>query len=156
VRFTTVIPDSSILVEENAERLRATQQSSPLSEADVPGFDVAIEATGAEPCIQMAIHALRVGGSFVQTGLGNRNVKFPITVVSMNEITVKGCFRYGPGDYKMALELALMGKINLRSLITRVFPFEKVTDAWETTRRGEGIKTLIRGVDFVEDVELKT
>lgn len=156
VRFTTVIPDSSILVEENAERLRATQQSSPLSEADVPGFDVAIEATGAEPCIQMAIHALRVGGSFVQTGLGNPNVKFPITVVSMNEITVKGCFRYGPGDYKMALELALMGKINLRSLITRVFPFEKVTDAWETTRRGEGIKTLIRGVDFVEDVELKT
>lgn len=71
----------------------------------------------------------------------------------MNEITVKGCFRYGPGDYKMALELALMGKIDLRSLITKVFSFERVTDAWETTRKGEGIKTLIRGVDFSGDVE---
>jgi D-xylulose reductase len=117
----------------------------------VPSFDVAIEATGAELCIQMAIHALRLGGFFVQTGLGNPNVNFPITVVSMSEITVKGCFRYGPGDYKMALELALMGKINLRSLITKVLPFEKVTDAWETTRRGEGIKTLIQGVDFSDE-----
>ena len=71
----------------------------------------------------------------------------------MNETTVKGCFRYGPGDYKMALELALMGKIDLRSLITKVFSFERVTDAWETTRKGEGIKTLIRGVDFSEDVK---
>lgn len=82
----------------------------------MPGFDVAIEATGAEPCIQMAIHALRVGGSFVQTGLGHPNVNFPITVVSMNEITAKGCFR-------------------LRSFITKVLPFEKVTDAWETEKR---------------------
>ena len=71
----------------------------------------------------------------------------------MNKTTVKGCFRYGSGDYKMALELALMGKIDLRSLITKVFSFERVTDAWETTRKGEGIKTLIRGVDFSEDVK---
>jgi hypothetical protein len=35
-------------------------------------------------------------------------------------------------------------------------PFGKKTDAWEMTRRGEGIKTLIRGVDFAEDVELKS
>lgn len=152
VHFTTVIPNSSLPAEENAKALYATQQGS-LSEADVPGFDVAIEATGAESCVQMAIYALRVGGCFVQTGLGNPNVNFPITVVSVNEITVKGCFRYGPGDFKLALELALMGKIHLRSLITKVLPFEKVTDAWETTRRGEGIKTLIRGVGFSEDGE---
>ncbi|KAJ5157743.1 uncharacterized protein N7482_008843 [Penicillium canariense] len=153
VAFTTAIPNSSLSPEENAKCLQATQQSSHLTESDVPGFDVAIEATGAGPCIQMAIHALRVGGSFVQTGLGNANVNFPITTVSMNEITVKGCFRYGPGDYKMALELALTRKIELRPLITRVFPFEKVTEAWETTKKGEGIKTLIRGVGFTEGME---
>ena len=153
VKVTTVIPDSSRPAEENAKSLVATQLNTGFVEADVPGFDVAIEATGAEPCIQMAIHALRVGGSFVQTGLGNPNVNFPITVVSMNEITVKGCFRYGPGDYKMALELAFMGKIDLRSLITKVFSFERVIDAWETTRKGEGIKTLIRGVDISEDMK---
>lgn len=135
VKVTTVIPDGSLPPEENAKSLVATQLYTGLVEADVPGFDIAIEATGAEPCIQMAIHALRVGGSFVQTGLGNPNVNFPITAVSMNEITVKGCFRYGPGDYKMALELALMGKIDLQSLITKVLPFERVMHG---KRQGQG------------------
>lgn len=62
-------------------------------------------------------------------------------------------YEYGPGDYKMALELALMGKIDLRSLITKVFPFERVTDAWETARKGEDIKALIPGLDFSGDVK---
>ena len=30
------------------------------------GADVVIDASGAEPCIQMAIHALRMGGTYVQ------------------------------------------------------------------------------------------
>ena len=31
-----------------------------------PGADVIIDASGAEPCIQTAIHALRMGGTYVQ------------------------------------------------------------------------------------------
>lgn len=34
-----------------------------------PGADVIIDASGAEPCIQTAIHALRVGGTYVQVRL---------------------------------------------------------------------------------------
>jgi D-xylulose reductase len=67
--------------------------------------------------------------------------------VSENEITIKGCFRYRAGDFQMALELAKSKKVDLKSLITKVVPFENVVEAWETTRRGEGIKTLIRGVE---------
>ncbi|KAJ5766138.1 uncharacterized protein N7511_003754 [Penicillium nucicola] len=145
VRYRTAIPAAQLDAEENAVGLRSWL-SGVDPDADVPGFDVAIEATGAEPCIQTAIHVLKVGGSFVQTGLGNRNVKFPISTVSENEITVKGCFRYGAGDFQMALELAKSRKIELKSLITKVVPFENVVEAWETTQRGEGIKTLIRGV----------
>ncbi|KAJ5118066.1 hypothetical protein N7448_004287 [Penicillium atrosanguineum] len=152
--FSTAIPTHSLSPEENAQCLRGMHRNAHITETDVSGFDVAIEATGAESCIQMAIHALRVGGSFVQTGLGQRNVSFPISTVSENEINVKGCFRYGPGDYKMALELAFTRKIELKSLITKVFPFEKTVEAWEKTKRGEGIKTLIRGVGYmVEDDE---
>ncbi|KAJ5698692.1 hypothetical protein N7462_000697 [Penicillium macrosclerotiorum] len=155
VSFSTAIPNSALSAEENAQCLRGMHRDSQFTESDIPGFDVAIEATGAELCIQMAIHSLRVGGRFVQIGLGNRNVTFPISTVSENEITVKGCFRYGPGDYKMALELALTRKIELHSLITKIVPFEKVVDAWETTKRGEGIKTLIRGVGFTDGFDIE-
>lgn len=148
--FSTALPNQTLSAEENAQCLRGMHRNAHFAESDVPGFDVAIEATGAESCIQMAIYALRVGGSFVQTGLGNRHVNFPISTVSENEITIKGCFRYGPGDFKMALELALMGRIGLKPLITKVVSFDKVTEAWETAKRGEGIKTLIRGPEFTD------
>jgi D-xylulose reductase len=101
----------------------------------------------------MAIHSLRVGGSFVQTGVRNKNVVFPIATVSENEISVKGCHRYAAGDFKMALELAFTRKIELKPLITDIVDFEDVVEAWETTVRGEGIKTLIRGVGYTDDLE---
>ncbi|GFF48898.1 probable D-xylulose reductase A [Aspergillus udagawae] len=66
--------------------------------------------------------------------------------VAEREIVVKGCFRYGPGDFRMGLQFAVEGRIPVRQFITRVFPFESATEAWETTRRGEGIKALIEGV----------
>lgn len=143
--FATSIPNQTLSAEENALCLHGLHHKLTVPHTDVPGFDVAIEATGAESCIQMAVHALRVGGRFVQTGLGKREVVFPISTVSENEITVKGCFRYGPADFKMALEMVSTKNIELKSFITNVFPFEKVVEAWETTKRGEGIKTLIRG-----------
>lgn len=156
VSFGTAVPDASLSAEENAEILcRMMHRDDDLVkrglESDVPGYDVAIEATGAEACIQMGVFALRVGGSFVQTGLGNRVVGFPVSTVAENEICVKGCFRYGPGDFGLALELVLHERIGLKRLITKVVSFEEVAEAWETTRRGEGIKTLIRGVGFTDD-----
>ncbi|KAJ5765773.1 hypothetical protein N7520_005332 [Penicillium odoratum] len=151
--FSTAIPNQSLSSEENAQCLRGMHRNSHFTESDVPGFDVAIETTGVESCIQMAIHALRVGGSFVQTGLGKRNVAFPIASVLENEISVQGCFRYGAGDFKMGLELAFTRKIELKPLITKIVDFENVVEAWETTGRGEGIKTLIRGVGYTDDLE---
>lgn len=60
---------------------------------------------------------------------------------------MRGCFRYGPGDFKVGVELAVDGKVPVKTFITKVVPFEQAPEAWETTRRGEGIKTLISGVE---------
>ncbi|OQE10621.1 hypothetical protein PENFLA_c085G08448 [Penicillium flavigenum] len=144
VRFATHRSRELWTPEQNAadlQKLLRSLRKEP--DAGLAGFDVAIEATGAESCIQTAIHSLRVGGSFVQTGLGNRNVNFPISTVSENEITVKGCFRYGAGDFKLALEMAMLRNIDLKALITKSVPFGDIVEAWEATKRGEGIKTLI-------------
>lgn len=144
--FSSVFtPIQGLPVEENGHALLSANGLGLPAEGG--GADVVIEATGAEPCIQMGIHVLRTGGSYIQTGMGKRDANIPIGLIADKELVVKGCFRYGPGDYKLALEFVKAGKIVLKSVITRVYPFERVTDAWETTRRGEGIKTLIRGVE---------
>ncbi|PYH91309.1 GroES-like protein [Aspergillus ellipticus CBS 707.79] len=114
---------------------------------DDAGFDVVIEATGAPACIQMGVEVVRAGGTFVQTGLGPRNVDFPIGRVVQKEVALKGCFRYGPGDFQLGVQLAREGRVPLKRFITRVVGFEQAVEAWEITGRGAGMKTLIRGVD---------
>ncbi|GKZ21362.1 hypothetical protein AbraIFM66951_010151 [Aspergillus brasiliensis] len=111
------------------------------------GFDVVIEATGAEACINLGMEVVKVGGAFMQTGLGRKKVDFPIGTLVAKEVVVKGCFRYGPGDYKLGMQMAVEGRFPLRRFITKIVGFEDAVEAWETTARGEGIKTLIRGVD---------
>lgn len=110
------------------------------------GADIVIEASGAEPCIQIGIHVLAPGGTFVQTGCGKPNISVPMTKLGEKEAVIKGCFRYGPGDFELAIGFLRDGKIDVKKLISRTVSFEEAPGAWESVGRGEGIKTLIRGV----------
>lgn len=132
-------PDSRATAEENAARLIKEHELDD-------GADIVLEASGAEASVNTGVHVLRTGGAFVQGGLGKPIISFPIVTLSEKELTVKGCFRYSEGDFRMALSLISEGKLPVRQLITKKVDFEHAPEAWETTRRGEGIKTLIRGV----------
>ena len=132
-------PDKSVSAEDNAARL-VHENGLGL------GADAVIEASGAESSVNTAIHALRPGGSYVQTGLSGSVINFPMLAMSEKELHCHGAFRYGPGDYEIALGFLEKGAIPVKELITKVFPFENATEAWEATRRGQGIKNLIQGV----------
>ncbi|KAK6520243.1 hypothetical protein TWF506_000521 [Arthrobotrys conoides] len=109
------------------------------------GADVVIDASGAEPSIQTSIHVARNGGTFVQAGMGRPDITFPITALCVKELTVKGSFRYGAGDYKLAVELLAHGRLSVKELITGEVKFEDAEKAFEEVKNGKGIKTLIRG-----------
>jgi D-xylulose reductase len=137
----TFKPDLNASPEENARRL--------IEEHDLGlGADAVIEASGAESSIITAVHVLRPGGSCVQTGLGKPVVNFPILAMSEKELHMHGAFRYGPGDYKVAMDVLEAGSIPIKSLVSRIFDFEQTTDAWEATKRGQGIKNMIRGYGY--------
>jgi len=61
------------------------------------------------------------------------------------EITMKGSFRYGPGDYATALELVASGRLQVKQLVTKEVEFLDAEQAFEEVKLGKGIKTLIRG-----------
>ena len=134
----TYLPNAAQSAEETAQ---AIKDKYSLEE----GADAVIEATGAGPCTEAGIHVLSYGGSFVQAGLGKPVIQFPIMALSEKELHVKGSFRYNGGDYDQAIHLLESGKVSLKELITAVEPFERATHAWERTRSGTGIKTLIQG-----------
>jgi D-xylulose reductase len=58
---------------------------------------------------------------------------------------MKGSFRYGPGDYQMAIELLATGKIKVDSLISQKVGFKEAEEAFKKTKEGKNIKILIEG-----------
>ncbi|KAF4995455.1 hypothetical protein FGRMN_5136 [Fusarium graminum] len=131
-------PESDSTPEQEASRLK---QEAGLDQ----GADVVLECTGVEISAQTGILSLAAGGVFVQIGLGKPMQSLPIHAMCEKEIVMKTCFRYGPGDFKIALGLLESGKVSVTSLISSVAPFEDAPVAWAKTMRGEGIKNLIRG-----------
>lgn len=127
-----------VSAEENAARL--------IKECELgPGADVIIDASGAEPCIQTAIHALRTGGTYIQGGMGKADINFPIMAMCAKELTVKGSFRYGPGDYQTAVELVASGRISIKELVSNKVSFDEAEKAFAEVKQGNGIKYLIAG-----------
>lgn len=115
------------------------------------GSDIVIDATGAQPCIETGIEALRRGGVFVQAGLGQPNIMFPVGLICDKEAIFRGSFRYGPGDYKLAIALVASGRVDLAGFVTQIFPFNEAQQAFETVLQKEGIKTVICGPDVTID-----
>ncbi|KAF7592834.1 hypothetical protein BBP40_012369 [Aspergillus hancockii] len=112
-----------------------------------PGADVVIDASGAEPSVHTGIHVLRPGGTYVQGGMGRSEITFPIMAACTKELNVKGSFRYGSGDYKLAVNLVASGKVSVKELVTGVVKFEDAEQAFREVKAGKGIKTLITGVE---------
>jgi len=109
------------------------------------GFDIVMEATGAVPCIGCGVHALKRGGVFVQVGLGPSEITFPVGEICSREATYKGSFRYGPGDYKTAVDLLASKKVSVKELITHTFAFDRAQEAFEGVLARQGIKSIIYG-----------
>ena len=121
----------------------------------VDGADVVVDATGAQPCIECGVTCLTRGGTFIQAGLGAPKIQFPIGQACDKEIVFKGSFRYGPGDYELALELLKSERVKVKDLITGEFPFEEAEAAFELVAARGGIKTIIYGPGLrLEDCKL--
>ena len=123
----------------------ATAAAIIAQKCDCEPADVAIDASGAESCIQAAVHVLRRGGTLVQAGMGRDLVAFPIAALTAKELTVHGSFRYAHGDYALAVDLIASGQVDVKKLVTAQFAFADAERAFEETLRGTGIKVLIEG-----------
>lgn len=127
-----------VSAEENAAALK---KSAGLGD----GADVVIDASGAEPSIQTSIHTVRMGGTYVQGGMGKADITFPIMAMCLKEVTAKGSFRYGPGDYELAIELVATGKVDVKKLVSEVVEFKDAEEAFKKVKEGQIIKVLIGG-----------
>ncbi|CAB4254146.1 similar to Saccharomyces cerevisiae YJR159W SOR1 Sorbitol dehydrogenase [Maudiozyma barnettii] len=111
-------------------------------------IDTVLECTGAAPCVDAGLKALSGGGTFIVVGMGANSIPVPMNLISMGELTIKGCFRYCQGDYKDAIGLVSQGKVNLKELISAKYKFSDAIKAYEAQLDPsveKRIKTIILG-----------
>lgn len=129
--------------EEGMEDYCARVAESMLKELNIPasgkyGLDLTIEASGAPTCVQIGMHVLKPAGTYVQVGMGtNMTLPVPLFQIITKQLNVVGSFRYGSGDYPLAIGLVERGLVDLNPLITQRYKFEDALEAFETTRTGK-------------------
>jgi L-idonate 5-dehydrogenase len=97
--------------------------------ADKGYFDVAFEASGAEPALRTAIDVVRAGGIIVQVGLGGE-MHVPINAISAKELQLRGTFRFHE-EFGLALEFMGKGLVDVKPLISATIPFTRAREAFE-------------------------
>jgi len=129
--------DKAKTTDEQLRRAKENIQIALTEFGEEDGFDVVFECTGAEPCIQMAIHAAITGGKVMLVGMGSRNVMLPLSAAATREVDIYGSFRYA-NTYPTALALLTSGKLkNVEKIITHRFPLEDTNRAFELLARGK-------------------
>jgi L-idonate 5-dehydrogenase len=108
---------------------RASDLHDKVRELTGLGFDMVFEASGAPPALRAAFDLVRPGGTIVQIGtVGAADIPIPVNQIMVREINFRGSMRYGD-TFDEAISLVAAGRIDVRSLINRVFPLDESVDA---------------------------
>lgn len=107
------------------------------------GADVAFEAIGNPVTQEQAFSCIRPGGRLVMVGYSEKPMTLESGRVMYRELEIIGSLGCRPVDYPRVLEMARLGKIKVAELVTARFPLEEINVAFDTLRRGEGIRSVI-------------
>jgi (R,R)-butanediol dehydrogenase/meso-butanediol dehydrogenase/diacetyl reductase len=107
------------------------------------GFDTVIEASGNTDSAKSAIDMVGKAGTMVYFAVYPMNFELPIKPFDLyaRELTVHGVFM---SPYLFPRTIALLPKLKLRPLVSKIYPLDEVVEAFEEQKRGQNIKILIK------------
>jgi L-iditol 2-dehydrogenase len=111
------------------------------------GADFVFDCSGAQTAIAEGLSVLKRKGVMVQVGLTKAELLIPYALLPQRELSVRGTFGHNWRSWEAALKLLSEGKVDVKPLISRVFPIEEWEKAFEVAERQEGIKILIHPND---------
>lgn len=106
------------------------------------GADIAIEAIGNPDVMRLAFETLRPGGRLCVIGYSDQDVSFSAAKIMYREMEIVGSLGCRPVDYPKIIELVRIGKIQVTPLVTHRYQLEKIGEAFDLLRRGEGIRAV--------------
>jgi 6-hydroxycyclohex-1-ene-1-carbonyl-CoA dehydrogenase len=98
------------------------------------GADVAFEVIGNPDTQRAAFDTLRKGGRLVIVGYTHKDVALNAGKIMFFEMEVVGSLGCRPVDYPKIIELARMGRIKVKELVTQKMPLEDLNKAFDLMR----------------------
>jgi 2-desacetyl-2-hydroxyethyl bacteriochlorophyllide A dehydrogenase len=132
------IPYVAVIEPQDARRERARglgahavhpDDEAAHSAADELGFDLVLDAAGAQATRAMAVELVRPGGRVVCIGLAADDTTLSFHTVVREQITIIGSYAYTMTDFEQALEWLAGGRATLGELAP-VLPLEAGPDAF--------------------------
>jgi L-idonate 5-dehydrogenase len=148
---TIVATDVSALPLESARRVGADETYNVAAQPDALAafatgkgtFDVLFEASGNTAALRSAFDVLRPRAVIVQIGLGSGDATLPMNVVVAKEFDLRGAFRFHE-EFAVAVELLNKGLIDVKPLISGVFPYQDSIAAFQAAGdRSKSMKVLV-------------
>ncbi len=123
--------------------IAARQGISTLLVDDMPEestFDIVVEATGSTQGLDTAMRYTRPRGTIILKSTAADNIPVNLAPIVINEITLVGS-RCGP--FEPAIRALADGSIDVKPLITAVFPLNGAEEAFRAARKKGSLKVLI-------------
>lgn len=116
---------------------------------DGKGADLTIETAGTEITTTQAIHFAKRGSDIVLVGYSaSGEMNLPMSLALDKELTFRTVFRYRH-IYPLAIEAVASGKVNLKGIVTNVFPLSDIQNAMDQSVRDKAdiVKSVIKIAD---------
>lgn len=94
------------------------------------GPDLIFETAGSQKTASMTVELIKPGGKIVMVGNVHGQTPFEFMEANNKEADVVSVFRY-VNMYPTAIKAVSSGKIKVRDMISKTFPFEEVAKAFE-------------------------
>ena len=99
------------------------------------GADVVFEASGSPRAFEGVAGLAAPGGALVLVGMPPGPVQFDVVAAQTRELRVEHVFRYA-NVFDRAVALLGSGRIDVKPLISRTFPFAQAVEAFEFAAQG--------------------
>ncbi len=103
----------------------------------------AVDAAGVNVVLRQAIDVVRTGGEIVKIGYDKRPYEYSLDNILDRGVSIKGHFGYDYRSWKNVMRLLVLGKVDLKGMISHHIRLEDWQKGFDLVRSREAVKIII-------------
>jgi (R,R)-butanediol dehydrogenase / meso-butanediol dehydrogenase / diacetyl reductase len=109
------------------------------------GAEFVFECTGIPAAAKQMLDPVAIAGTLVAVGIFPGAIPVDLRAIAFRELKLVGIRMYTPADFDRAIELVSSGRLDVRPLISDIYPLDRGIEAFRRTAAGtDNIKILIK------------